>query len=144
MFVVNVEGAIFREDKWLVVERGAKETHAPGGLAFVGGKVEDEGSSVHILERTLKREIDEEVGAKVKEQLHYVRSTSFIADDGNKVIDIVFLCEFESGEPWRKCPDEVEAVFWMTCDEIMAHPEAPIWLRENLECAESIRKQIRA
>lgn len=142
LFVVNVEGAIYRDDKWLMVERSAKETHAPGGIAFVGGKVDDEGNAVHILEKTLRREIEEEVGVVVKEQLHYVRSTSFVTDDGIRVVDIVFLCQFESGEPWQKCPDEVEAVFWMTYEEIMAHPETPVWLRENLECAESVRKLV--
>lgn len=42
MFVVNVEGAVTRGDRWLVIERGAGEEHAAGTLSFVGGTVEQE------------------------------------------------------------------------------------------------------
>jgi 8-oxo-dGTP diphosphatase len=110
MFIVNVEGAIFRDNKWLIIERSKKEEHAGGLLSLVGGKVELEGNSSDILERTLKREINEEVDVKVKEQLKYVHSTSFVADSGENVVDIVFLCEYESGKEIAKSPDEVESV----------------------------------
>ncbi len=140
MFIVNVEGAIFRGDRWLVVKRSAQESHAAGTLALVGGKVEDEGSSEDILERTLIREIDEEVGIRVKEQLYYVRSTSFTIDDGRPVIDVVFLCEYASGDAWNKSPDEVDGVFWMTYEEIMSDPNSPVWLSDNVREAEAIRQ----
>ncbi|KWX72124.1 hypothetical protein AMQ84_25905 [Paenibacillus riograndensis] len=39
MFIVNVEGAICRDDKWLVITRSTKEEHAGGTLSLVGGKV---------------------------------------------------------------------------------------------------------
>ena len=64
MFIVNVEGAIRKNDKWLIIERSKKEEHAGGLLSLVGGKVDIEGSSSNILERTVKREIFEEVGVK--------------------------------------------------------------------------------
>lgn len=67
-FIVNVEGAIFKGNKWLIIERSQKEEHAGGMLSLVGGKVEYEGNSSDI-ERTLMREIFEEVGATVKEDL---------------------------------------------------------------------------
>lgn len=54
MFVVNVEGAIRRNEKWLLIRRSEKEEHAGGGLSLVGGKCEIEGNSSDILERTLK------------------------------------------------------------------------------------------
>jgi 8-oxo-dGTP diphosphatase len=28
MFIVNVEGAVKKNDKWLIIERGVKEAHA--------------------------------------------------------------------------------------------------------------------
>ena len=62
MFVVNVEGAIRRNEKWLLIRRSEKEEHAGGGLSLVGGKCEIEGDSSDILERTLKREVFEEEG----------------------------------------------------------------------------------
>jgi len=97
MFIVNVEGAVRKNDKWLIIERSKKEEQAGGLLSLVGGKVEKEGNSSDILERTVKREILEEVGVNVKDRLNYVHSTSFVTDKGENVVDIVFLCEYDRG-----------------------------------------------
>lgn len=53
VFIVNVEGAICKDDKWLVIKRSSKEEHAGGTLSLVGGKVDVEGNTIHILERTM-------------------------------------------------------------------------------------------
>lgn len=138
MFIVNVEGAIRKNDKWLIIERSKKEEHAGGLLSLVGGKVDIEGSSSNILERTVKREILEEVGVKVKDSLTYVNSTSFVTDTGQNVVDVVFLCEYESGEALPIIPDEVEKVFWLTSEEILNHPKSPIYLKENIKKSEAL------
>lgn len=135
MFIVNVEGAIRKNDKWLIVERSKKEEHAGGLLSLVGGKVDLEGNSSNILERTVKREILEEVGVKVKDRLIYVHSTSFVTDTNQNVVDIVFLCEYESGDALPLCSDEVEEVLWLTTKEILHHPKAPVYLKESIKCA---------
>jgi 8-oxo-dGTP diphosphatase len=139
MFIVNVEGAIFRDDKWLIIKRSKKEEHAGGLLALVGGKVEQEGNSSDILERTVKREIFEEVNVKVKEYLKYIHSTSFLADSGENVVDIVFLCEYESGKAIPKSRDEVETVNWMTAQQVYEHPNAPDYLKESIKRAEFMK-----
>ncbi|WP_042161501.1 NUDIX hydrolase [Paenibacillus gorillae] len=142
MFYVNVEGAVFREDKWLIIERSTKEEHAGGLLSLVGGTVEKEGNSKDILERTIKRELFEEVGVKVKEKMEFVRSTTFSLENGSEVIDIVFLCEFDEGEPFAKSPDEVDAVYWMTTDEILNHPRSPIWLKDSIQEAGALLHKV--
>jgi 8-oxo-dGTP diphosphatase len=141
MFYVNVEGAVSKEDRWLIIGRSMKEEHAGGLLSLVGGTVENEGNSKDILERTIKRELYEEVGVKVKDKIKFVRNTSFKLENGNEVIDIVFLCEFDKGEPFAKSSDEVDAVYWMTTDEILNHPKAPIWLKESIQEAEVLLKK---
>lgn len=138
MFIVNVEGAIRKNDKWLIIERSKKEEHAGGQLSLVGGKVDLEGNSSDILERTVKREIFEEVGVKVKDRLNYVHSTSFVTDKGEHVVDIVFLCEHESGEAFCKSPDEVEKVFWLTTEEIVNHSNSQLFLKQSIQHAEAI------
>jgi 8-oxo-dGTP diphosphatase len=138
MFIVNVEGAIRKDDKWLIIERSIKEEHAGGLLSLVGGKVEIEGTSTDILEKTLKREIEEEVGVLVRESLRYVHSTSFQTDGGENVVDIVFLCDYESGEAQPKSPDEVESVLWLTTEEILSHPKTPIYVKDSIKRAESM------
>ncbi|MFD2446886.1 NUDIX hydrolase [Bacillus sp. CGMCC 1.16607] len=140
MFIVNVEGAIRKNDKWLIIERSKKEEHAGGMLSLVGGKVDIEGNTSDILERTVKREIFEEVGVKVKDKLHYVHSTTFVTDAGENVVDIVFLCEHDSGEAFPKSPDEVEEVLWLTTEEILSHPTAPIFLKESIKLAEMLNR----
>lgn len=139
MFIVNVEGAIFNNDKWLIIKRSNKEEHAGGLLSLVGGKVELEGISSDILERTLKREIDEEVGVIVKEKLKYIYSTSFVIGSDKNVVNIVFLCEYASGEAIAKSPDEVASVYWMTAQQIYEHRNAPDYLKESIKKAVSIR-----
>lgn len=138
MFIVNVEGAVRKNDKWLIIERSKKEEHAGGLLSLVGGKVEKGGNSSDILERTVKREILEEVGVNVKDRLNYVHSTSFVTDKGENVVDIVFLCEYESGEAFPKSTDEVEKVLWLTTEEVLNHPNSPIYLKKSIKQAETL------
>lgn len=137
MFVVNVEGAIHRDGKWLLILRSEKEEHAGGTLSLVGGKCEMEGVSSDILERTLIREIFEEIGCEVT-GLKYVNSSSFVTESGINVIDIVFLCHHKTGEPFAKSTEEVDDVIWMTTLEILAHPELPVYLKENIKLADKM------
>jgi 8-oxo-dGTP pyrophosphatase MutT (NUDIX family) len=142
LYVVNVEAAIFRDDRWLMILRSAEEAHAAGTLSFVGGKVERAGIADNILEETLRREITEEVGVTVADKIRYVESKSFIADDGLPVIDIVFLCRYESGEPRALDPAEVASVEWITFDAIMAHPKTPVWIKQSLRLAAALKRAV--
>ncbi|MDN4525147.1 NUDIX domain-containing protein [Fictibacillus fluitans] len=144
MFIVNVEAAVYKEDKWLIIKRSLKEEHAGGLLAFVGGKVDPAGESANILEESVKRELFEEVGAMVKDELQYVLSTSFTLADGREVIDIIFLCELDDCTPYVKSPDEVEALYWLSEEEILNHPKTPVWLAESIKEAEAMRIQKQA
>ncbi|MCR8854460.1 NUDIX hydrolase [Lysinibacillus fusiformis] len=108
-----------------------------GGLSLVGGKCEIEGDSSDILERTLKREVFEEVGSEIT-GIKYVNSSSFVTESGINVIDIVFLCHHKSGEPYAKGTEEVDDVIWMTTSEVLAHTELPLFLKENIKLAEKI------
>ena len=137
MFIVNVEGAINKNEKWLLIRRSKKEEHAGGLLSLVGGKVEVDGTSTDVLEKTLKREIFEEVGIEVS-NLKYVNSSFFVTDSGLNVIDIVFQCDYESGEAYAKCLDEVDDVCWMSTEEILHNSEIPIYLKENIKLAEKL------
>ena len=140
MFIVNVEGAICKDDKWLVITRSTKEEHAGGTLSLVGGKVEVEGNALEILERTVKRELYEEVGVEIKDAVTFVYSSSFVTNDGCNVINMVFLCEYDRGTAHSKSPDEVDAIHWMTYDEIRNHPKAPPWTKESIRRVALARK----
>lgn len=141
MFIVNVQGAVYKAGKWLIIIRSTKEEHAGGTLSFVGGKVDIEGDSPGILEKTVKREIFEEVGIEITDAITYVYSSSFKTDEGCHVINVDFLCEYEKGTAYNKSPDEVESVHWLTYSEIMNHPKTPLWTKESLNRAENIRRK---
>jgi len=140
MFIVNVEGAVYRDGQWLLITRSMKEEHAGGTLSLVGGKVDAEGHSQEILERTVRRELFEEVGIRVKDEAAFVYSSSFVTDDGSHVINVVFLCEYEEGTAYCKSPDEVEAVHWLDYETIMNHPQAPPWTKESIRRAALLKE----
>lgn len=135
MFIVNVEGAVRRGNKWLVIRRSSKETHAGGTLSLVGGKADEEGHALDILERTVKRELEEEVGIEVLDPVTFVYSSSFVTDDGRPVINVVFLCEHVRGSAYAKSADEVEDVLWLSFEDIVSHPDAPPWTKESIRRA---------
>ena len=135
MFIVNVEAAIRKDDKWIIVERSMKEEHAGGGLSLVGGKVEAE-NTPNILEKTLKREIAEEIGITIKDEMKYIHSISFTTDQGIIVVDVIFLCEYKSGELEVKEPDEVESIHLMSTEEVIEHPKTPDYVKGYVQMAE--------
>lgn len=138
-YIVNVEAIIVKEDRYLMVTRGEQESHAPGVLTVPGGKVENAGQASNILEATLLREIAEEVDIQVDDEVQYLESKAFIADDGDPVIDIVFLCRYKQGVPRIASPDEIADLQWLTAEEAFNHPKVPPWTRQSLRLAEKKR-----
>lgn len=139
LYVVNVEGAIYKDDKWLIIKRSELEEHAPGELSLVGGKVENVFDQDSVLEETLKREIAEEVGIEIFDNPIYVESKAFPIAQGNPVIDIVFFCRYKSGIAKGISPDEVSEVHWYTTQEIFDDEKAPHYLKESIRKANYIR-----
>ena len=140
MFVVNTQCAVLRDERFLMIVRGAGVKHAPGVLAFPGGKVEIEDGPPDVLESAVRREVLEETGITVSADLDYVRSVAFSMNDGTPVVDVLFLGEYANGEPQISDPDEVADILWMTADEILAHDKTPPWLKNSIE---AVRQRVR-
>ena len=138
-YIVNVEAVIVKENRYLMITRSLTESHAPGILTLPGGKVEDAGQTDHILEQTLRREIQEEVGLEVANEIEYLESKAFVTDKGEQVIDLVFLCRYKAGSPHIIAPDEVVAIAWMTAQDVLENPKTPPWTRQSIEMAEKKR-----
>jgi len=135
-YIVNVEGLISKDDLFLIIKRSEKEEHAPGALSLVGGKVEGD-ICESILEETLIREIKEEVNITIYEQVKYVKSSHFLTDKNEKVLNIVFLCFYKSGQVLCQ-EDEVAGFMWLTYDEIMASESAPSYLKDSVRQARTL------
>lgn len=141
-FIVNVEAAIFKDNKWLMNIRSLKEDHAGGTLSMVGGKIDYEESKENTLEEGLKREVKEEVGIEISDKLHYIESKMFVSAKGNHVIDIVFVGEYLSGTAEALNEDETEIVMWMTFEDIKNHANTPKWILQSMQMAEEYRLKL--
>ncbi|AFK18274.1 NUDIX domain-containing protein [Haloferax mediterranei ATCC 33500] len=138
-YVVNVEGAVARDGKYLLIERAPEEEHAAGVLAFPGGKVEQSPGHTAPIEATARRELNEEVGIEVG-AVEYVLSRTFEAV-GTQCINVVTLCEYEGGEAHARAPEEVAAAHWLSPEEIRDHDDAPEYLKEDIEDIEAYRRE---
>ncbi len=137
-FVVNVEVFLHRGDRWLLIRRAEQEAHARGTLCGVGGKVGapaiTNGLSTRVLEATGRREVAEEIGVDLAGvPLTYVDSASFVTDDGDPVINVVFSGPMPAtAEPFAASPDEVAGITWLTLAEAEADPHCPPWTLRSL------------
>ncbi|WP_336036493.1 NUDIX domain-containing protein [Halobacterium yunchengense] len=137
-YVVNVDAAVVRGDEYVVVERSREEAHAAGELAFPGGKVEQT-EGVDPIEATARREVREEVGVEVGD-VQYVCSNAFVADEGTECLNVVARCEYESGDPEPRDPEEVADAFWLSHDDLLAHEDVPeyvAWYAEQVAASRS-------
>ncbi|MBZ0293661.1 MAG: NUDIX domain-containing protein [Anaerolineae bacterium] len=140
LYIVNVEGAIFHNGRYLIAVRGPGETHATGLSALIGGKLEGVHERLYALEDTLRREIREEVDLEVGEMV-YLYSNVFGAADA-PVLDVIFLCRYQSGQALAMDPDEVAALYWLTPEQIAADKSSPPWLLTQIEQAEAMRQRL--
>ncbi len=139
LHIMNLAGAVYDRGRYLIARRGAGESHMPGTLSLIGGGIESQDEqSADVLRSTLRREIMEEVGVQIG-RMTYVTSWTFQTDDGEDVLNLVFLCEYKSGIATPADPDEVEEVHWMQPDEILTHPDAPPWTRQGIQQCEALR-----
>ncbi|UWP78868.1 NUDIX hydrolase [Dactylosporangium fulvum] len=139
-FVVNVEVFLHRDGRWLLIRRGAGESHAAGLLSGVGGKVEPGGVAPDVLEATARREVAEEIGVDLTGvPLTYAASSLFVTDDGDPVVNVVFRAPVPAGaEPVAASADEVADLLWLTPAEAEASPDCPPWVLRDLRAAAAL------
>ncbi len=137
-YVVNVSVLLRRHGRWLLIRRGAGESHAPGLLGDVGGKVDSRAAAEpDILESTARREVLEEVGLDLTGvPLRFAESALFTTDDGDPVVNVLFAADLPDGpQPHVAAPDEVAEFAWLTVAEAVARPDCPPWTWRMLQAA---------
>ncbi len=134
-YICYAECVIEHHKKFLVITRPGQ---APSGgfLAFPGGKLEpDDGDPSHpdIFLNAAKREVLEEVGIALKDQLRYVTSHFFYDKDQTPVVGCVYYCKVHGDRP-SVTPNlrEVPKHQWLTREEINSHPHSPPWIKRYL------------
>lgn len=128
-FIVMTKGWVQKNSKFLLAQRGPEELHMPGVWSLPGGKVENE-IETNILEKTVAKEIEEEVGITVSSQMELIYNNSFKRSDGATVIGLTYLCRYQSG---TEAPlEDTTEIAWYTLEELEA--------MENIE--EFLKKEI--
>lgn len=113
---VIVKAWIEKDGKYLLAQRGASEKHHAGVWSLPGGNVEGDVCD-EILEKTLVKEIEEEIGIEVEQGMTITYNNGFIKDsDGSHVINITFLCKWKSGE--AQALEDTSEIKWFSLKEL--------------------------
>ncbi|MGB2580102.1 MAG: NUDIX domain-containing protein [Minisyncoccia bacterium] len=116
-YSVIVNGVIVNnEGKVLIAQRSPEEGHEGGKWSISGGKIESTGEEHGILLKNIKKEILEEVGVEIFDDVVMVHNNTFTRSNGDDVLALVFLCKYKSGEA-RPLEDTVD-VRWIGKNEI--------------------------
>lgn len=115
---------IVKDNKILISQRDLTEKHDPGKWTIPGGKVEQtEGNVWNILEKTLKREVEEEVDIIIDDNVKLISNNTFIRTGGQHVIALIFICYWVSGIA-KPCED-TEDVAWITEEDLESYEFSP-------------------
>lgn len=129
LHVIAVTAVIKKDNKYLLAKRSSGDDQSPGEWSLPGGKVENEVGE-RRLEDALKREVMEEVGVEIMDEVRLIYNDSFIRSSGHHVVMLTFLCEWKSGE--AKPLEDQEEVAWMSIEEIFAMDNLPEYIRKRM------------
>lgn len=123
--VVAVFGIVQKGKKFLIAKRSSDDPQAGGMWSHPGGKVElVEGEG--IIEKELKKEILEEVGLEIEDDIAYLGSEGFYRVSGHHVVGLTFLCNWKKGV--AKPLEDHEEVKWLTLNELKKMKELPNYM----------------
>lgn len=122
---VVITAIIVKNGKYLITRRSAKKKRFPGMWTVPGGKMEandylqlpkdTEHYWYNVLERTLRREVQEEVGIEI-DNIEYVTSLATVHADGNPSLVISCLADYVSGEV-KLQEEESDQSAWVSLEE---------------------------
>ncbi len=117
--VVNKDG------KYLITRRSMQKPRFPGMWTVPGGKLQTsdylelpkdtENYWYNVLEQTLSRELQEEVGIEV-DNVEYVTSLATVHKDGSPSLVISCMADYKSGEIKLQA-EETDQFAWVTLEE---------------------------
>lgn len=115
--ILLINALVIKEGKLLIGQHSYEESHQPGRWSIPGGKVDRTNGDVeNIVEETLKREVLEETGIEIQDEVKLIANNTFIRSTGHHVVVLVFLCKWKSGDA-RPLEDTID-VKWITREEV--------------------------
>lgn len=122
---IAITGIIHNNGKYLITKRSLNKKAFPGKWTVPGGGLETDdymntppttpdGQWYFAVEKTLRREIKEEVNLEV-DKPKYLLDLTFIRPDGIPVVVLSFYCAYKSGEV--KLDSDAIEFAWVTYEE---------------------------
>ena len=122
---VAITAIIVKNNKFLITRRAVTKKRFPGMWTVPGGKMEtndylklpkdSEHYWYNVLERTLRREVKEEVGIEI-DNIEYLTSLATIHKDGSPSLVISCIADYISGEITLQA-DELDQYAWVNVEE---------------------------
>ncbi len=138
-YIVSAECAIKHKGKYLIIKRPMNK-NAAGCLAFPGGgcELQDGKNDDDVLVQTAKREVLEEVGLKLDDDLNYVCSNMFYdqVNEKNVVHTLFFYSLNIEIVKLSISSDEVPEYYWLSVRDIFAMDNCPKWIRKYINIIE--------
>ena len=122
---VAITAIVVKDRKYLITQRSKEKKRFPGMWVVPGGRLETsdyinlpkdtEHYWYNVLEKTLKREVKEEVGIDI-ENIEYVTSLARVHEDGAPSLVISCIADFVSGDIVLQ-NGETENFAWVSLEE---------------------------
>ncbi len=122
---VAITAIIVKDGKFLITRRVKTKKRFPGMWTVPGGRLQagdyldlpkdTENYWYNVLERTLKREAQEEVGLDIK-NIEYLTSLATVHADGNPSLVISCLADYNSGDIKLQA-EETDKFAWVSLEE---------------------------
>jgi len=122
---IAITAIVIKDNKYLIIRRSKNKKRFPGRWTVPGGKLETSDYTIlprdtknywyNVLEKTLKREVAEEVGIKIG-NIEYVTSLATVHKDGNPSLVISCMADYISGKVTLQ-EDESDDFAWVSLKE---------------------------
>ncbi len=147
---VAITAIIVKNDKYLIIRRAKTKKKFPSMWCVPGGRLEPsdykdlpKDTSHHwfnIIEKTLRREIKEEVGLEI-DNIDYLTSLTMIVGEFPSLI-LSFTADYKSGEVVLQ-EEELDKAEWVTLEEAQGY-DLIEGIYDQLVMASSHKKRIKS
>ena len=147
---VAITAIVVKDGKYLITRRSLNKKRWPGQWTVPGGRLEvsdytswpkdTHGYWYNVLEKTLRREVKEEVGLEIKD-ITYVTSLATVHEDSSPSLVISCMAEWAGGEVTLQ-KEECDEFVWVTTEEAKNYKLID-GIEDELARADNARKGIK-